>query len=129
MYVEGVFDMTQCMIVAGTQDEQNRLVDMFSVYGFDLTSAANANEALDQCGATMPDVIVLPENLQDMDVVSFIKQLRRSENGDQAAVFLCSENADSDKIGRAIWEGASDFLIAPFDAEVLDRKLKQVGVV
>ena len=129
MYVEGVFDMTQCMIVAGTQEEHKRLMDMFSVYGFDLTSAANANEALDQCGSTMPDVIVLPENLQDMDVVSFIKQIRRSDNGDHAAVFLCSQEADSDKIGRAIWEGASDFLIAPFDAEVLDRKLKQVGVV
>ncbi|VAV91951.1 hypothetical protein MNBD_ALPHA08-1227 [hydrothermal vent metagenome] len=129
MYVEGVFDMTQCMIVAGTKDEHKRLVDMFSVYGFDLTSAANANEALDQCGTVMPDVIVLPENLQDMDVVAFIKQLRRAKNGDQAAVFLCSQEADSEKIGRAIWEGASDFLIAPFDAEVLDRKLKQVGVV
>jgi len=117
------------MIVAGSKDEQKRLLDMFSVYGFDLTSAANANEALDQCDAAMPDVIVLPENLQDMDSVAFIRQLRRSEKGARAAVFLCSETADSEKIGRAIWEGASDFLIAPFDAEVLDRKLKQVGVV
>jgi len=129
MYVEGVFGMTQCMIVAGTKSEQKRLAKMFSVYGFDLTSPANANEALDQCGTQMPDVIVLPENMQDMDVMAFIKQLRRSVNGDQAAVFLCSKEADSEKIGRAIWEGASDFLIAPFDAEVLDRKLKQVGVV
>lgn len=129
MYVEGVFDMTQCMIVAGTKDEHKRLMDMFSVYGFDLTSAANANEALDQCGSDMPDVIILPEDLEDMDTVTFIKQVRRSDNGHKAAVFLCSDEADSDKIGRAIWEGASDFLIAPFDAEVLDRKLKQVGVV
>ncbi len=129
MYVEGVFDMTQCMIVAGSNAEHRRLVDMFSVYGFDLTSAANANEALDQCGTAMPDVIVLPDNLKDMDVMAFVKQLRRSDNGDRAAVFLCSEQADSEKIGRAIWGGVSDFLIAPFDAEVLDRKLKQVGVV
>ena len=129
MYAEGILEMTHCMIVAGTPKEQKRLAGMFSVYGFDLTSAANANEALDQCGTDMPDVIVLPDNLQDMDSMAFIKQLRRSKNGDQAAVFLCSEQADSEKIGRAIWEGASDFLIAPFDAEVLDRKLKQVGVV
>lgn len=129
MYVEGVFDMTQCMIVAGTKDEHKRLMDMFSVYGFDLTSAANANEALEQCGSEMPDVIILPENLEDMDTVAFIKQVRRSDNGHKTAVFLCSKEADSEKIGRAIWEGASDFLIAPFDAEVLDRKLKQVGVV
>ena len=129
MYVEGIFGMTRCMIVAGTRDEQRRLASMFSVYGFDLTSAANANDALEKCGSDMPDVIILPENLQGMDSIAFIKQVRRSENGDQAAVFLCSEHADSERIGLAIWQGASDYLIAPFDAEVLDRKLKQVGVV
>jgi len=129
MYVEGFFEMTRCMIVAGTRDEQRRLAGMFSVYGFDLTSAANANDALEQCDADMPDVIILPENLKDMDSLAFIKQVRRSENGEQAAVFLCSEQADCEKIGRAIWQGASDYLISPFDAEVLDRKLRQVGVV
>lgn len=129
MYVEGIYEMTRCMIIAGTQDEQKRLERMFSVYGFDLTSAANANEALEQCGTDMPDVIILPENMQDMDSLAFIKHVRRSENGEQAALFLCSEQVDSEKIGRAIWQGASDYLIAPFDAEVLDRKLKQVGVV
>jgi len=129
MDIDGIFEMTRCMIIAGTRQEQKRLTSMFSVYGFDLTSAANANEALEQCGVDMPDVIVLPENMQDMDSLAFIKRVRRSENGDQAALFLCSDRADSDRIGRAIWQGASDYLIAPFDAEVLDRKLKQVGVV
>jgi two-component system chemotaxis response regulator CheY len=117
------------MIIAGTKDEQDRLEHMFSAYGFDLTSPANANDALDQCDSEMPDVIVVPENMKDMDVFSFIKHLRRTESGSGAAVFLCSDKPDSEKIGRAIWEGASDFLIEPFDAEVLDRKLKQAGVV
>jgi len=129
MYVEGVFDMTHCMIVAGTGDEHQRLVEMFSIYDFDLTSVANGNDALASCGAMMPDVIVLPENLHDMDVIAFVKQVRRVKNGQQAAVFLCAQEADSEKIGQAIWEGASDFLIGSFDAEVLDRKLQQVGVV
>lgn len=121
--------MTRCMIVSGAEDKLRRLEGMFSVYGFDLTSAANANEALNQCDADMPDVIVLPDTLQDMDVMTFIRHIRRADNGGRTAVFLCSEEADSAHISRAIWGGASDFLIEPFDAEVLDRKLKQVGVV
>ncbi len=121
--------MTHCMIVAGVGDEHHRLVEMFSIYDFDVTSADNANEALESCGAMMPDVIVLPENLLDMDVIAFVKQIRRAKNGRQAAVFVCAREADSEKIGQAIWEGASDFLIGSFDAEVLDRKLQQVGVV
>ncbi len=129
MYIEGLFDMTQCMIIAGASDENGRLEAMLSAYGFDLTSPANANEALKQCDTDMPDVIVLPENHKDMDAVSFLKQVRRADDGGKAAVFLCSSRPDSEKIGRAIWEGASDFLIEPFDAEVLDRKLKQAGVV
>lgn len=129
MYEQGTIDMTHCMIIAGSQDEQERLENMFSVYGFDLSAPANANEALVQCENDMPDVIVMPQNMQDMDVMAFIRRLRRKESAGQAAVFLCAEDSDSDTIGRAIWEGASDFLFEPFDAEVLDRKLKQAGVV
>jgi len=129
MYIKGTFDMTQCMIIGPLGGESPQLADMLSAYGFDLTSAANANDALVQCDNDMPDVIVLPDNLQDMDAVAFIRRLRQSRKGNEAAVFLCAEKADSEQMGRAIWEGASDFLIEPFDAEVLDRKLKQAGVV
>ena len=129
MYIEGTFDMTQCMMIGPANDEKHHLGDMLSAYGFDLTSPANANDALIACDNDMPDVIVLPDNLKDMDVMAFIRRLRQSQKGDQAAVFLCSDKPDSEKMGRAIWEGASDFLIEPYDAEVLDRKLKQAGVV
>ncbi len=129
MYIKGTFDMTQCMIIGPLGGDSPQLADMLSAYGFDLTSAANANDALAQCNNDMPDVIVLPDNLQDMDVMAFIRRLRQAKRGNKAAVFLCADNPDSETMGRAIWEGASDFLIEPFDAEVLDRKLKQAGVV
>ncbi len=121
--------MTQCMIIGPLGGDSPQLANMLSAYGFDLTSAANANDALAQCNNDMPDVIVLPDNLQDMDVMAFIRRLRQAKRGNKAAVFLCADNPDSETMGRAIWEGASDFLIEPFDAEVLDRKLKQAGVV
>ena len=129
MYARGYFDMTQCLIVEGTGESARYLKSLLSVYGFDLEGAANANEALEKCHAGMPDVILLPEQLPDMEASAFIKRLRRAGKGAEPAVFLCADKADSERIGKAIWEGASDYLIEPFDAEVLDAKLKQAGVV
>lgn len=121
--------MTRCMIIAGSGKERERLKELFSVYGFDMCAPANANEALVRCENDMPDVIVLPQNMQDMDAMAFIRRLRRRDRGNRAAVFLCAHDVSSETVGRAIWEGASEFLFEPYDAEVLDRKLKQAGVV
>ena len=121
--------MTQCMVIAGKGQNQDKLEEMLSAYGFDLSAPANANEALAQCNTTMPDVIVVPKDLDDMDAVSFLKMVKRTGAGEKAAVFLCADKPDSEKMGQAIWEGASDFLIEPYDAEVLDCKLKQAGLV
>lgn len=129
MYEQGTIDMTQCMIMAASRDEQERLEKMFSVYGFDLSAPANANEALEQFEKDLPDVIVLPQDMRDMDVMGFIRRVRRRASGTETAVFLCAQTPDSETVGQAIWQGASDFLFEPYDAEVLDRKLKQAGVV
>ena len=121
--------MTQCLILQDNSKKRSRLAGMLSVYGFDLDEAANANEALEKCQRGMPDVVLLPENLPDMDVSTFIRCLRRGQKEPSPVVLLCASDADSERIGKAIWDGASDYLIAPFDAEVLDAKLKQAGVV
>lgn len=121
--------MTQCLIIAGQKAGDRQLEDMLTRYGFEMTSAANANEALEFCDADMPDIILMPQNPTDMDAVAFIRRLRRVNAANEAKVIVLSEQVDSEVVSRTIWEGASDYLIGPVDAEILDSKLKQAGVV
>jgi two-component system chemotaxis response regulator CheY len=126
---EGSFDMTHCLIVDHCETERARVQDMLSAYKFDVDVAAGADEALAKCRGVMPDMIVMSESLGGMDAFDFIKRVRRARCGREPVVLVYADQAEAGHIGRAIWEGASECLVKPFDADVLEGKLKQVGVL
>lgn len=128
MRFEGSIDMTQCLIVDACKAERARIQNMLEPYEFDLDEARGAGEALAKCRSTMPDMIMMSESLADMDAFDFIKRVRKSTRR-APVVLVYSDDADPQHIGRAIWEGASECLMQPFDAGVLDNKLRQVGIL
>jgi two-component system chemotaxis response regulator CheY len=121
--------MTKCLIVEGSKSDRDSLERLLAAYGFELNSIGDAQSALDQCRRAMPDVVLVADRLGHMDAVSFIKRLRGHTGRGRPAVFVYGDTGDPEHIGRAIWEGATECLVKPFDAEVLDSKLRQAGVV
>jgi two-component system, chemotaxis family, chemotaxis protein CheY len=121
--------MTQCLIVEATVDDRHRLEDLLAPYGFAVDASDTAQAALERCRRRAPDVVLLPQGLQSMEVVGFLRLLRRQGGRRAPVVLLVGDTGDADEIGRAIWEGASEWLMKPFDADVLDLKLRQAGVV
>ena len=121
--------MTNCLIVDMCKNERHRVSDMLSAYGFDLDQAEDAGQALAKCRSAMPDMIMMSERRSDMSAFDFIKRIRRAQNENAPIVLVYSEEADPSHIGRAIWEGASECLVQPFDADVLDDKLRLVGLI
>ena len=121
--------MTQCLIVDECKSERDRIQQLLAAYDFDLIEAHDAGEALQKCETEMPDMIMMSERLTDMNAFDFINRLRRSKKGQEPVVLVYSDRANPSLIGRAIWEGASECLQQPFDADVLDGKLRQVGLL
>lgn len=121
--------MTQCLIVDASPGERRHLARLMSRYGFDLAASANPEDALDHCRRTAPDVILLADRPGEFDAVRFIRRLRKLAIERQPIVFVCAEEGDAENIGRAIWAGATDCLVKPFDAALLDDKLRMTGLV
>jgi DNA-binding NarL/FixJ family response regulator len=71
----------------------------------------------------------MPEILQGIESCAFIRAIRRVEEGRQPKVLVFSDSAEAGLIGRAIWSGASECFVKPFDASIIDLKLRQVGAV
>ncbi len=128
MQVEGVLAMTQCLIVDDSPADRSDIEALLAAYGFELESMGDAEKALDRCRAAMPDVILVAGRIASMEKVSFIKRLKRKADR-RPVVFVYGDNGDPEEIGRAIWQGASECLLKPFDADILDQKLRQAGVV
>src|SRR5262249_19833795 len=127
--LEGIVDMTRCLLVDADHQERRALGRLLGEYGFEMTESDTADQALQHCRKNAPDVIVTAERLGGMAPAEFVKRVRSATRGRKPVVLVCVENADSGEIGRAIIEGAAEYLLKPFDREILEFKLKQVGLL
>lgn len=121
--------MMRGLIVAATAEDRRRLEAMLAAYGFVLTSTDDPQMGLAECRRRLPDFVLLTHQPKAMDAVTFLQRLRRQAGRRAPAVFLFGDTDDPVEIGRAIWEGASEWLMKPFDADILDLKLRQAGLV
>ena len=55
--------------------------------------------------------------------------MRRTARGKNTVVILYANEPDAEEIGQSIMEGAADFIMQPFDLELLQFKLRQAGVL
>jgi len=96
---------------------------------FDVSEASDGSEALARCGETMPDAILLDWNMPVMDGPEFLRRLRGSAGGDAPKVIFCTTENDMDHIARALEGGGDEYIMKPFDADILKGKLEVVGLI
>jgi two-component system, chemotaxis family, chemotaxis protein CheY len=129
MLLEGTVEMTRCLVVDEDQQERSALGSLLGEYGFELSESGTVDGALQHCRRFAPDVVVTVERLGGMAAAEFVKRIRSASRGRKPVVLVCADKADSGKIGRAIIEGAAEYLLKPFDREILEFKLRQVGLL
>ncbi len=95
--------------------------------GFATLQAENGRDALDVCARVMPDAIVLDWNMPVMDGVAFLKELRGTPGGDRPKVIFCTSESDMERISEALALGADEYIMTPFDNEILNGKLDMIG--
>ena len=77
----------------------------------------------------MPDGVLLDWNMPVMDGYEFLKALRRMPGGTTPKVVFCTTENDVAHIARAIHAGADEYLMKPFDRELMTAKFQEVGLV
>jgi two-component system chemotaxis response regulator CheY len=96
---------------------------------FRVAEAENGEAGLLACQAEMPDVILLDWNMPVMDGYSFLKQLRSTPEGQVPKVVFCTTENDLAFITRALEAGADEYIMKPFDKDILAAKLQELGVL
>jgi two-component system, chemotaxis family, chemotaxis protein CheY len=97
--------------------------------GFDVTEAADGKEALDCCRQSMPDCVLLDWNMPVLDGISFLRSLRSEFGPDNPPVVFCTTENDMNHIEQAITAGAQEYIMKPFDEDILIGKFTQVGLI
>ena len=97
--------------------------------GLEVDESADGAEALSFCAGMMPEVILLDWSMPVMDGMTFLRRLRELPGGDKPKILFCTIETRADRIAEALEAGADDYVMKPFDGEILQSKLAEVGVV
>ena len=96
---------------------------------FQSREAEDGRRALEMCIESMPDAILLDWNMPVMDGIDFLEQLRRMPGGTKPKVVFCTTENDVAHIARAISAGADEYIMKPFDKEIVRSKFEEIGIM
>jgi two-component system, chemotaxis family, chemotaxis protein CheY len=96
---------------------------------FQISEAENGEEAIETCKSQLPDAILLDWNMPKMDGYDFLRVLRRLPGGDKPKVVFCTTENDVAHIARALHAGANEYIMKPFDKDIVEAKFQEVGLI
>jgi two-component system chemotaxis response regulator CheY len=97
--------------------------------GYEIFEAENGEEALKIALANPINVVMLDWNMPVMTGIEFLKELRVLETIEQPQVIFCTTENEFGKIQEALISGANEYVMKPFDEEIIRGKLEQLGLL
>lgn len=94
-----------------------------------MSEACDGIEALEQCLQAMPDLVLLDWRMPTMDGMDFLARLKGICNANMPKVLFCSMESDPRRISEALAAGADDYVMKPFDGDILQSKLDEIGAL
>ena len=121
--------MRTCLVVDDSRVVRKVSRRILEKIGFDVAEEADGVEALAWCRAAMPAAILLDWNMPVMDGLEFLVQLRREPGGEQPVVVFCTVENDADHISQALEAGAVEYIMKPFDSDIIESKFVEAGLL
>jgi two-component system chemotaxis response regulator CheY len=118
-----------CLVVDDSRVVRRIARGILEAQGFAIEEAEDGEQALACCRRAMPAAILLDWNMPVMNGIEFIRALK-AEFGDAAApVVFCTTENDMRFIVEAMEAGATEYIMKPFDAEIIASKFAQAGLL
>ena len=117
--------MKQFRVLVVDDEERilNFLKSKLKVSGYEVLTASNGVEALEQVQAQEPDLVVLDVMMPKMDGFETLKELRTFSS--VPVIILSAKGANADKV-KGLALGADDYLAKPFSPDELVARIEAV---
>src|SRR5688572_20806923 len=122
-------EMKTCMIVDDSSVIRKVARRILEGLEFEVSEAEDGEQALQLCRRALPHAILLDWNMPKMDGYEFLRALRRLPGGDGPKVVFCTTENDVAHIARALSAGANEYIMKPFDKEIVEAKFQEVGLI
>ncbi|HYC03582.1 MAG TPA: response regulator [Azospirillaceae bacterium] len=121
--------MKSCLVVDDSRVVRKVARKILEELNFSCAEAEDGKQAMDHCAKTMPDAILLDWNMPVMTGIEFLRRLRKMSGGQAPKVVFCTTENDLAHIQEALSAGANEYIMKPFDSEIIQTKFQQVGLI
>ena len=121
--------MKTCLVVDDSKVVRMVARRILEELQFQVSEAADGKAAVDACLRTMPDAILLDWNMPIMSGIEFLRDLRKLQGGGEPIVVFCTTENDMKHIQEAIASGANEYIMKPFDSDIIENKFQQAGLL
>ncbi|WP_421758936.1 response regulator [Devosia sp.] len=117
--------MKSCLVVDDSSVVRKVARRILEDLDYIVDEAEDGQEAFDKCRQEMPDAILLDWQMPVMSGLEFLKLLRAYVGGQKPkVVYVVTEN-DIGQIALALKAGVSDYMMKPFDRDILEGKFTE----
>ena len=121
--------MKTCLVVDDSGVIRKIARRILEEMNFQVVEAEDGEKALEVCKRGLPDAVLLDWNMPVMDGFEFLGHLRRLPGGDGPRVVFCTTENGIDHIARALNAGANEYIMKPFDKDIVATKFQEVGLI
>ncbi len=121
--------MKTCLVVDDSSVIRKVARRILEGMDFQITEAEDGEAAIEACREQLPDAILLDWNMPKLEGFDFLRVLRRLPGGDRPKVVFCTTENDVAHIARALHAGANEYIMKPFDRDIVEAKFQEVGLI
>jgi len=91
-----------------------------------ISEAEDGVQALSQLKSDKYEVLITDWNMPKMDGITLVRMIRADAGLKDMVIIMVTAEAEKDHVLEAIKMGINDYIVKPFTAEVLQKKLEKV---
>lgn len=121
--------MKTCLIVDDSKIVRKVSRGIIEPMGYEILEAENGEEALRLSTAHKIDVVMLDWNMPVMNGMEYLLKLRALADIAQPQVIFCTTENEMAKIIEAMQAGANEYVMKPYDENIIRGKFEQLGLL
>ena len=118
-----------CLVVDDSRVVRKAQRRILESLGFQVREAEDGAKALEACREAMPELVMLDWNMPVMDGITFLRAARAEFGPSEPIIVLCTTECGFERIMEPLEAGAQEYVMKPFDAEIIGGKLEQLGLI
>lgn len=121
--------MSRILVIDDSSAIRKAITQILASLNFEVAEAADGRSALEAVRRDRTFRAILCDiDMPGMDGLSFVSALRGEASLAQPPVIMCTTHNSFERIADALGRGANEYIMKPFNSEIIAEKLAACGV-